>query len=105
MVCQMLALLLVVGTLHGVVMVGPTAPVCRTGQPCKAPAKHMCLLFGGTRVMTDVYGRYRVRLPVGYYKVEQCAPSAIGRGVEPTTVHVLAHRDRHVDLFVDTGIR
>lgn len=101
----MLALVLALGTLHGVVMRGPTQPVCQVGQPCKAPAARTCLLFGRTKVTTDAHGRYTVRLRAGTYTVKTCVPTTIGRGVTPSTVRVRASVDRRVDFFIDTGIR
>src|SRR5439155_3215526 len=60
--------------LYGVVMRGPTKPVCSIGEPCSEPATHTKLRFlRGTAVVssvvTDARGRYRVRLPRGVYVV------------------------------------
>ena len=68
------AFALLTGTIHGTVMRGPTAPVCRVGVPCSAPAKHVTLYFtrsGSTRsTVTDGRGRYAMRLPAGVYSVK-----------------------------------
>ena len=60
--------------LHGVVMRGPTEPVCHVGDPCQAPAKGLVLQFrrGGlirAQVRTNEKGRYAVRLAPGRYSV------------------------------------
>jgi hypothetical protein len=86
--------------LHGVVMRGPTKPVCEMTTPCDEPAAHVVLLFArnGTtvRVRTDASGHYTVRLRPGTWSIR------VPR-VQPATVAVrLATR---VDLFIDTGIR
>src|SRR5207249_2228960 len=51
------AVALLVGSLHGTVMRGPTMPACKIGTPCTAPATHITLFFtrnGLTRsTMTD----------------------------------------------------
>jgi len=101
----MLALVLLLGTLHGVVMRGPITPVCMVGKPCDAPAAHFCLSFGDHRVTTDANGRYRIRLRAGTYAVRACTTPSPGRGVEPRTVRVRPGVDTRVDLNVDTGIR
>jgi hypothetical protein len=105
MTARATSLALRLGSLHGVVTRGPTPPRGEVGRPCKEPAAQMCLRFGRTKVTTDRNGRYRVKLPPGRYAVRTCATSTIGRGFEPSTVRVVANRDRRVDLFVDTGIR
>jgi carboxypeptidase family protein len=102
------AVSLLVGTVHGTVMRGPTVPVCRVGMPCSAPAKHVTLFFtrnGTTRsTKTDDRGRYRLRLQAGVYSV-RTDQRPFGTTPEPKTVRVRAGLDRRVDLQIDTGIR
>jgi hypothetical protein len=57
------------------------------------------------RVVTDVHGRYRIRLPAGRYTVRRPGPTTIGRKLEPSHVRVLPARIVGIDFFIDTGIR
>ena len=102
------ALLTGTGTLHGTVMRGPIAPVCRVDTPCTAPAKHIVLSFtrgGSTRTTTtDGKGRYAIRLPAGFYAVKT-NQRPFGRVPQPRTVRVRAGTSTRVDLQISTGIR
>jgi len=94
--------------LHGLVMQGPTQPVCQVGVPCSKPAANVLLLFTRrgktTKVRTDGKGHYSIRLTRGTYTVTMLPASTIGRGVEPRsfTAHGTSQR---LDFDVDTGIR
>jgi hypothetical protein len=102
------AVSLLVGTLHGHVMRGPIAPVCRVGVPCEAPAKQATLYFtrlGRTvTAVTDAHGYYRIRLAGGMYAV-RTKRQTIGRGLEPRSVRVVSGSDKRADFHIDTGIR
>jgi hypothetical protein len=102
---QVLAIGLVL--LHGVVMRGPTQPVCEIGTPCSAPAAHVKLVFHRPGLdlvaTTDVQGRYSVRLKRGTYTVRTAQKPSIGRGLEPT--HVVVRSAMRADFNIDTGIR
>jgi hypothetical protein len=102
---HLLAIALVV--VHGVVMRGPTQPVCEIGTPCSAPAAHVKLVFHRPGVdlatTTDAQGRYSVRLRRGTYTVRITPRPQIGRGVEPTSIVVRA--PMRADFSIDTGIR
>lgn len=93
--------------LHGVVMRGPTQPVCQIATPCSEPAAHVWLAFARngmtSRVRTDAQGRYSLRLKLGRYLVRVAPQPTIGRGIEPATVVV--RRAMRADFSVDTGIR
>ena len=108
MVASLSAVALLLGTLHGQVMRGPTTPVCIVGKPCEAPAKNVTLFFarnGKTRTTTtDDRGRYRLRLRAGTYSVHTNL-RRFGRTPLPSVVRVFAARDRRVDFEIDTGIR
>ncbi len=108
MVATFSSLVLLLGTLHGHVMRGPIAPVCRVGTPCEAPAKHTTVYFtrlGHTAsTVTDAKGYYRIRLKAGVYDVTTKRLS-VGRGLEPRKVRVVAGSDKRADLHIDTGIR
>jgi hypothetical protein len=94
---------------HGVVYRGPITPVCRTNEPCEAPAPGVVLRFGregspARTVKTDADGAYRILLPAAIYSVttNQRPP---GKQPSPHRVKVrLAHVDR-LDFYIDTGIR
>jgi hypothetical protein len=98
------------GGLYGVVMRGPTMPVCMVGKPCSAPAKGVVLVFVragrvAARVTTALDGRYRVVLAGGAYSVRTAVRTTIGRGLEPRTVAVPRNRFARLDFLLDTGIR
>jgi hypothetical protein len=86
--------------LHGVVMRGPTKPVCEMATPCSEPAAHVVLDFhgrgGDVLTRTDAQGRYAVRLRPGRYVVR------VAR-IEPTALVV--SRSMRADFSIDTGIR
>jgi hypothetical protein len=90
--------------LHGLVMRGPTKPVCEMTTPCTEPAAHATLVFARrgalpVRVRTDADGRYRVRLRQGRYVVRVARIQRI----QPNAVVVRV--PRRVDFMIDTGIR
>jgi len=97
--------------LYGVVMRGPTKPVCSIDEPCSEPAAHQKLRFlrGGTlvsSVVTDARGRYRIRLRPGLYAVRVAGvpAGAMGGRIDPATVRVRAVWRRQ-NFDIDTGIR
>ena len=95
--------------LRGVVMRGPTKPVCRETEPCEAPAAGVVLRFArsGTvvaRVRTNAAGAYRVLLRPGMYAVTTRQRGA-GVGLTPRAVRVPAGRIGRVDFHLDTGIQ
>jgi len=95
--------------LYGIVKKGPIAPVCRPGVPCDAPVQ-VTLVFSRSgsdvaRARSSAEGRYRIRLPAGYYSVRTVERIGIDRNIRPRNVHVrLGHVDR-LDFSIDTGIR
>jgi hypothetical protein len=94
---------------HGVVSRGPVTPVCRTNEPCDAPAAGVVLRFSREdapvrTVKTDADGVYRILLPAAIYSVTTNQRS-FGKQPSPHRVKVrLAHVDR-LDFHIDTGIR
>ena len=98
----------IAATVHGIVLRGPTKPVCSMTEPCSEPAKGAVLVFTRlghmARVRVDAQGRYRVSLVPGTYTVRVSPPAGIGRGIEPRTV-VVRRGDVHRDFMIDTGIR
>jgi hypothetical protein len=95
--------------LRGVVMRGPTKPICRDTEPCEAPAAGVVLRFArsGTvvaRVRTNRAGTYRVLLRPGRYTVTT-PQRGIGTGLTPRVVRVPAGRIARVDFHLDTGIQ
>jgi hypothetical protein len=106
----LLAAVALFGGLHGVVMRGPTTPVCKVGIPCSEPAVGAVLVVSRvghvvTRVRTGVGGRYAVRLAPGLYTVRLSPTPRIGFGLRPTTARVVGGVDRRLDFSIDTGIR
>ena len=92
---------------HGVVMRGPTKPVCEMATPCSEPAAGLVLVFtrgaASFRARTGADGSYAIRLRRGTYLVHSAPTPKIGRGLEPATVVV--RRPQRADFVVDTGIR
>ena len=101
------ALALLLGTLHGQVMRGPIAPICRAGHPCYEPAAGVRLSFSRagktTKVVTDTKGFYRVRLQPGAYTVR--TNQRLGTRPEPGRVRVVAGHARRIDFQIDAGSR
>jgi hypothetical protein len=95
--------------LRGLVLQGPTAPVCRTDDSCEEPARGVLLRFTragkvAAEVRTTSTGRYSIRLRAGSYAVK--APERrIGTGLRPRVVQVTRGRMARVDFHLDTGIQ
>lgn len=95
--------------LRGIVMRGPTTPVCRVGVPCDEPAKGLLLQFkrdGRIRAQarTSQSGWYRVKLRPGRYAVTSPALRP-GQQLSPRAVRAPRGHLGRVDLYLDTGIR
>jgi hypothetical protein len=106
----LLTALALVSGLHGVVMRGPTTPVCRVGMPCNAPAVGAKLVFSrpgqqAVRVRVGAGGHYSVPLRPGYYTVQVNPVPRVGFGIRPARVHVAPDVNARVDFAIDTGIR
>ena len=98
-----------VSGLRGIVMQGPTAPVCREGDACEEPAAGVILQFRRAgklvvQVKTTQLGRYSVRLAAGSYAVTS-PRRRIGSGLTPRVVRVPRGRIGRVDFHLDTGIQ
>jgi hypothetical protein len=94
--------------LRGVVMRGPTTPVCYDDS-CEAPAKGLVLEFRRNgqikaQVKTGQSGSYRVKLRPGKYAVTTPALRPYQR-LTPQVVRVPRGRIAHVDLHLDTGLQ
>jgi hypothetical protein len=95
--------------LRGVVMEGPTKPVCHVDEPCEKPASGLLLQFKRAgkvvaQARTTETGRYAVKLRAGSYAVR--APRRpIGTGLTPRVVHVPRGRIAKVNFHLDTGIQ
>jgi hypothetical protein len=98
-----------VSGLRGVVMQGPTGPVCHADDPCEKPAGGVLLQFRRSgkvvaEVKTTSAGRYSVKLRAGSYAVK--APRRpIGTGLTPRAVRVPRGRIARVNFHLDTGIQ
>lgn len=95
--------------LRGIVLRGPTQPVCREGVPCDAPAPNVLLRFSQSgrvvaRATTGPKGGYRVLLAPGRYAVST-ERRTIGVGLTPRFAVVPRGRIARVDFDLDTGIR
>lgn len=89
----------------GIVMRGPTTPICSPRTPCAGPAAGVTVkaLEAGRLVATTTTnrrGRFGFSLAPGYYTI-----AAYGRGAEPRTVRVTAAARVHLTFLIDTGIR
>ena len=94
--------------LRGVVMRGPTTPVCHD-DACEAPAKGLVLQFRRNgqikaQIRTNQTGRYRVTLRPGRYAVTTPALRPQQR-LTPQLVRVPRGRVGRVDLHLDTGLQ
>ena len=95
--------------LQGIVLKGPTRPVCLDNDPCEAPAASVRLQFSRdgkvvAEVTTTRAGRYSVRLKPGAYTVR--APGRrIGVGLTPRVARVPQGRIGKLDFHLDTGIQ
>jgi hypothetical protein len=99
-----------VSGLHGVVMQGPTKPICVENEPCEKPARGLVLRFirAGSqvaRVRTSEKGTYSVRLRPGTYAVTTVPRRRVGMGLTPRTVRVPRGRVAHRDFHLDTGLQ
>jgi hypothetical protein len=97
------ALAVVLVIVHGLVVRGPTKPVCSMDVPCDEPAANVQLVFQrGThtiRVRTDGAGHYTVKLPRGTYTLR--VPPI--QHIQPA--QLVVRRAMRADLYIDTGIR
>jgi len=94
--------------LRGVVMRGPTKPVCRD-DPCEEPAAGIVLRFTRSgrvvaEVTTSKAGRYYARLGPGPYVVTTPG-RRIGMGLTPRVVRVHSGQIRTVNFHLDTGVQ
>lgn len=98
-----------VSGLRGVVMRGPTKPVCFEGEPCEAPAAGLTLRFHRAgamiaQVKTGPAGGYSVRLRAGVYAVTTQNARSVSQ-LTPRRVLVPVGRMARVDFHLDTGIQ
>ena len=102
------ALAILASGLHGTVMKGPTAPVCRVGVPCSGPAQ-VTLVFRRPghvyRTRSTATGAYRIAVPAGYYTVTTVERIGIFPNIRPQRIHVRAGHNDRLDFRIDTGIR
>lgn len=96
--------------LRGVVLRGPTKPVCFDDESCDAPAAGVVLRFRRdgrlvARATTGAAGAYRVGLEPGVYTVRTGTVQPIGRRLTPAEVRVPRARIARVDFHIDTGIQ
>ena len=95
--------------LRGVVMRGPTKPVCKDTEPCEEPAVGVLLQFRQSnrivaRVKTGSRGGYRIKLRPGRYGATT-PKRGVGTGLTPRSVRVPKGRLARVDFHIDTGIQ
>jgi hypothetical protein len=93
--------------LRGLVLQGPTKPVCLANDACEAPARGILLQFTRdgkvvAEVKTTSSGTYSVRLTAGTYAV-RVPGQRIGTGLTPKVVRVPRGRIARVDFHLDTG--
>jgi hypothetical protein len=100
------------GTIHGIVLAGPTCPVERVGSPCPdrpmAGVEIAALLDGrvaGTAV-SDSDGAFALHLPPGTYALKSVVePEGPGLYSQPTSVVVKQGETVAATVLLDTGIR
>ena len=94
--------------LEGIVLRGPTQPVCVVGKPCEGPARVVLVFSQGARptarVRTGANGRFRIALPAGRYGVRVAGP-AYQRIPDPVAVEVPSAGYARVVFRIDSGIR
>lgn len=95
--------------LRGVVMRGPTTPVCHEGKPCEAPAKGLVLQFRRegrvkAQVKTSQTGRYLIRLRPGRYVVTSPGLRP-WQQLSPKAVRVPRGHLGRADFHLDTGLQ
>jgi hypothetical protein len=95
--------------LRGIVMRGPTKPVCKDYEPCEEPAVGVLLQFKQSnrivaRIKTGSRGGYRIKLRSGRYGVTT-PKRGVGTGLTPRSVRVPKGRLARVDFHIDTGIQ
>lgn len=93
----------------GITLVGPTAPVCRQGQPCEAGrsvALRVSDAKGGQVFYSDKYGLFMVGLPAGHYVLVPILPWP-GAHVIPSSIPVDVYKGQFTEVIVhvDTGLR
>jgi hypothetical protein len=94
--------------LRGVVMRGPTSPICHDDS-CEAPAKGLVLRFSRNgqfkaQAKTNQMGRYLIKLRPGTYAVTTLALRPRQR-LTPQLVRVPRGRVKRVDFHLYTGIQ
>lgn len=94
--------------LAGFVLRTPAVPICMPRVPCLAPAAGVVLAFGRggsdrAHAKSGSDGRYRVLLAPGTYRIRVTQPLAWR--VRPATATVYAGRLRHLNVYLDTGVR
>jgi hypothetical protein len=95
--------------LRGIVMRGPTMPVCSDTEPCEEPAAGVVLRFSRAnvvvaRIKTGSAGGYRVRLRPGRYAVTTTS-RRVAAGLTPRFVRVPSGRVARVHFHLDTGLQ
>jgi hypothetical protein len=96
--------------LRGVVMRGPTKPVCFETEPCEAPAAGIVLQFRRAgalvaRIKTGTAGGYKVRLRPGTYAARTGQTLRLGSQLTPAQARVPQGRIARLDFHIDTGIQ
>jgi hypothetical protein len=94
---------------YGIVLRGPTKPVCEVDMSCEAPAPGVTLVFSRAGriaglVTTGRDGTFRIPLVPGTYVVRSTR-KFLGGGITPTLVAARPGRLLRVVFHVDTGIR
>jgi hypothetical protein len=95
--------------LEGIMLRGPTRPVCQVDQPCTAPFKSgFQVLQGGqivARFESDSEGHFLIHLAPGTYSVSPDESAPLLARADAHVVTVGPTGLTHVDLEFDTGIR
>ena len=96
--------------IHGLVVYGPTSPVCRTSHPCARPYQATITIRRepsgkiAARVRSGADGKFTVRLSAGRFLLQPHNGRPFPRAASKTvTVH--SHHFTNVTIQFDSGIR
>jgi hypothetical protein len=95
--------------LEGIMLRGPTRPVCQVDEPCSAPFRAGFEVWQSgqivARFQSDAEGHFLIHLPPGTYMVAPDKSAPLLARADAHEVTVGSTGLTHVELEFDTGIR